>query len=532
MKNKIDNINKKEENKTHTQDKVSIKTNKSITTSSKSVFFNMLSAFANLIPNIKKITKSPTPAKEKQKSILTKYKNYNKNKSTSNNNIKNKDNKTKDKQNLSDSNCNYTKLNILYTITMVLTFCLVASSFFIKIEQTININGQVIPSKNIANLRHETGGIIEKLHVNNYDRVNKGDPIMSLNDTKYTNSLINNKSKLKVIDSEIINSLAFLKNNISDIQEQSIISEVESYLNNIPDTISHTKQLAEASKSINDHKDEVILNKISQNKINIKRLNTELKILNNELKHLDEQRNIFNKLLETRNVSKVRALDYEIKYSEALRESRKLEAEIMAKNKETEELESKRIVQKQDAIKTKYESLIELNKQKLDIMSNISQLQDSIKKLKITAPISGTIQGVNIVEGSSIQAGELILSIIPDDSEVLFEAKASLSQRAKVGLSSNAEIQFDGFNALRFDRVNGKVINISPYTFDKNPMENEFSKIIVKLNSNKIKSKNKEFNIQLGISGTAYITTEKQSLFAYIFGPIYGSFTNAHGANG
>lgn len=419
-------------------------------------------------------------------------------------------------------------LHTYFMIIVGLIFIMLLWSFITTIEQTVTIKGQIIPHDGIAKIKHESGGEVIKIHVRNYDQVKKGDLLLTIDNNKILTSLKQYKSKLKVVDTEIFYAIAYLKNTLKSIGEKAKFKEVEEYLNNISDTISHSKHLVQASKLISDHKDQVIQQQINKNKIELERLAEEVKVLDDELKYLDEQRIIFKTLLESKNVSKIRALDYEIRYREVLRESNKAKSDLQFKTKETNELESKRIVEKQDGIREKYEELVALNKEKIDLVSNISQLEDSLSNLNITAPIDGMVQGLEIVKGVTIREGEEVLSIIPTNSNVVFEAKASLEQKGKININNDAEVQFDGFNVLQFDRIQGKILNISPYTFKENPTKGEIFKVVVKLDAKNISSGSETYNIKPGMSGTLYISTGNQSLFAYLFGPIYNAFSNVY----
>lgn len=420
-------------------------------------------------------------------------------------------------------------LNKYFMLIIGLIFILFIWSNFTTIDQNVTIKGQIVPHSGIAKIKHEAGGEVIKIHVTNYQEVNKGDLLLTIDNNKILTGLKQNKSKLKVVDTEIAYAIAYLKNNIGELYDTNQYKEVTEYLNNIADTMEQSKQLVEASRLISDHKDKVIAEQINQNKIELQRLADEITVLEDELKYLDEQRGIFNQLLASKNVSKIRALDYEIRYREVLREFNNAKSNLEFKNKETRELESKRIVEKQDGIREKYEELVTLNKEKIDLVSTIRQLETSLQNLDITAPISGIVQGLDIVKGVTIRPGEEVLSIIPTDSPVVFEAKASSEQKGKISNDSPAEVQFDGFNILQYNRVPAKIINISPFTFsDKNPTQNEFIKVVVKLNQETVNSRANQYKIKPGMSGTLYITTEKQSLFAYLFGPIYSAFSNVY----
>lgn len=425
------------------------------------------------------------------------------------------------------------RLQTSFFFMLLLLLCLLVWSLVSSMAQTVQIKGQMIPQKGIAKIKHETGGEITKIHVKNYTKIAKGQLLITIDDKKINTALKQYKSKLKVVDSEISLAIAYLQNNLDKIEGNNNLKDIKTYLNNISDTVSHSFQLSEASKLVADNKDEMLKSEIKKNKIELNRLKQETSVLEEQLKSLDEQRKIYNQLLKTKNISKIMALDAEVKYRDTLRSLEKSKSDYELKTKETVELNSKRIVEQQDTIKTKYEELVKLNKEKIDLVSNIDQLYNNLKNLDILSPIDGIVQGIDVVKGVTVQPGEVIMSIVPTDSDLVFEAKAALNQKGKINTYNQAEVQFDGFNILRYNRITANIINISPYTFNDNSNsinireEEAFIKIVAKLHTNKIESGSSNYEIKAGMSGVLYITTEEQSLFAYIFGPIYDAFVQS-----
>lgn len=401
-------------------------------------------------------------------------------------------------------------------------------SFIIKVDNTVMLSGEVIPEDKIVKIKHETGGEIEELYVEDYQHLNKGDMILKIDSKKVSTSIKQNKTKLKIIDSEIINIAEYLKNNMGNIKEDSMLKEVEQYLSNIIDTIGNAKELVETNKLISQHKTKVIKEQIEQNNLEIERMSSELQRLDSKLEYINEQRIVFQELLKSKNISKIQAIDYEIKYLDIVGEIEKIQSSLNVKKLENKELINKQVVTEQDDIRDRYEELVALNKEKIDIVSNITQLETMLNNLVLRSPISGTIQGLNVSVGSTLQAGEEIISVVPNESNYLFEAKVKLKQKGKINKTTKSHVQFDGFNVLEFDRVDAKIINISPYTFANERDENRFFKIVMQLKSKDITSKTKKYSIKPGMSGVAYLTTEKTSLFSYFFGPIYNAMSNVY----
>lgn len=412
--------------------------------------------------------------------------------------------------------------------TVFVLLILIFTTTLIPIEESLSINGKIIPSNDVAIIRHERGGVVNNVLVKNYSHVNKGDIIIQLDDSELKSSLKSKKDRLEIIDVEINDAVSFLKNNLTDVKDSELQQKVSSLIDSVSRASSSSNKLYTANRDLFYSSDNIIEEKIQKNKNKLKSFSSKLKLIDNEISVVKQQKEIFSTLLKSKNVSKIKALDYELKYIQSIKDREDIVKDADETNMQIKELLEEKKSNKHKFFMKVYEKLIELNKEKVDLTSNVQNLKYWIAKMIITAPLTGHVQGLDVSIGENIKSEDKILSIIPENTELLFEGEMQLSQKGRVSELKRAEIQLDGFNVIEYGRLSAKIINISPYIFSDAFEKSEYSKIILKIDSQKLQENKKLQNLQPGMSGTAFIYTDEYSFFKFLFGPIYDTFSNRY----
>ena len=103
-----------------------------------------------------------------------------------------------------------------------------------------------------------------------------------------------------------------------------------------------------------------------------------------------------------------------------------------------------------------------LNHTKEQLDTSIKELEAKLDRFKIESPVNGFIQTLNYQStGQLIQAGEVVITIIPDMDLV---AKVSIPSKlsAPVDLDSLATLDIDAFPSSDFGAIEATVVSISP----------------------------------------------------------------------
>jgi len=175
--------------------------------------------------------------------------------------------------------------------------------------------------------------------------------------------------------------------------------------------------------------------------------------------------------------------------------------------------------------KYKEEAVSELRKVTDEIFSLREQLRpliDAKKRLEIVAPIDGIVLNVTVHPGESrvIKPGEPLMEIVPENSELIIEARIRTKDIAEVYEGQNARVQLSAFDRRTTPPVKGKVTYVSPAQFSINTPKGAYSfyKAYVKVDEDELK----KYGAYLypGMPAVCFLTTKKRTIIDYILEPI------------
>lgn len=159
----------------------------------------------------------------------------------------------------------------------------------------------------------------------------------------------------------------------------------------------------------------------------------------------------------------------------------------------------------------------EENKKK-EITENIEHLDISLNNGVVTASTSGTINIVKEISvGELLQAGETILSIIPDhESQYKVMLSVPNQEIGKIKLGDKVNFHFTAFPKQSFGYLSGEVSSISS---DSTIRENGISYYTVEAsltNKSLTDKKGEEREIMIGMTAEASIITESKNILSYL----------------
>ena len=87
--------------------------------------------------------------------------------------------------------------------------------------------------------------------------------------------------------------------------------------------------------------------------------------------------------------------------------------------------------------------------------------EDQLKRIDLIAPQDGTIfqRAVHTV-GGVIQAGEVLMLVVPEADDLVIEARVAPQDIDQVHIGQPAVVQFSAFNRRTTPELNGEVISI------------------------------------------------------------------------
>lgn len=104
------------------------------------------------------------------------------------------------------------------------------------------------------------------------------------------------------------------------------------------------------------------------------------------------------------------------------------------------------------------DELATVERQLASLNEDLSRAQTQRSRTIVKAPSDGIVKGLrNSSPGWVVKAGEPILEVVPDENEILVEARLSPNDRGFVEAGQSARVKITAYDFLRYGTVNGKV---------------------------------------------------------------------------
>jgi len=187
------------------------------------------------------------------------------------------------------------------------------------------------------------------------------------------------------------------------------------------------------------------------------------------------------------------------------------------------ESEMSLLMSKQQLLKRKNQILLELSKAE-EILSNTKAVLPGhrlrAEQAVIKSPVNGTLTNVNIFTiGQLVESGSLLGEVVPDEEDLIIEARVLPEDSAFVQKDMKAFIAVTSYDQSIYGRMQGKVEKISANTRTDQSTGEIFYTATLSANF-------KEFSekvggpIQPGMIIQASIIGDKRTVLGYIFSPV------------
>ncbi|WP_416908665.1 MAG: HlyD family efflux transporter periplasmic adaptor subunit [Polymorphobacter sp.] len=344
---------------------------------------------------------------------------------------------------------------------------------FAEIDQVSRATGQFIPSGRVQILQSTDGGVIETINVREGDQVRAGQVLVTLDRVRLAAAVDEGSAKVA--------SLKTVKARIeAELFQRPLVFPVD--VQDFPDFISNQRQLFTRRRT-------------AQNQ-DIAALNTMLRLVRQEL--------LMNQpLLENGDVS----------LSEVLRLERSVaDIEGQIANRQN------RYLQELQAEYAKVEE--ELVTAEQTLTQRMSALEDT----ELEAPTDGIVKNVRLTTvGGVLRPSDEVLQIVPTGEELIFEAKASPSDIAYIGVGQSASVKFDAYDSSIFGSADGTVIYVGPDTLSEQSPNGErvYYRVHIRVETKTMRPRAGEtISIQPGMTATTEILTGHNTILKYLLKPI------------
>jgi HlyD family secretion protein len=388
-----------------------------------------------------------------------------------------------------------------------------------------SINGAVIASATLVvesyskKVQHSEGGIVSRILVKDGDRVEGGQELMLLDTTE-------TKAELGILQGmldELMIKKVRLEAQRDGVNDLTIPAELQSRAGEatIASIIAGQQKLLISSNELDKGKVDQLEQQVLQLNEQIGGIEAQITSQATQSRLIEEELEGLRKLQQQGLVPNSRVLSTE---REAAR-LKGVKAELVSSRAGVQSKIGEvklRILQINEDRRT--QSLGELR----DTEARISELQEKrvaasarLSRTAIKAPITGTIYQLSVhTEGGVIGRGDTLMLIVPENDDLVLEAKVMPNDIDQVTAGQPAQVRFPGFNARLTPEVGAEVtqvaadvtradVNAPPYYSVRLTIP---AKELKRLGSQKLKP---------GMAAEAFIQTEARSPLTYLVKPLW-----------
>lgn len=399
-------------------------------------------------------------------------------------------------------------------------------SVMARISGAVVTSGTVNVESNRQVVQHPDGGVVGEILVDESDTVAKGDVLIRLDGRKQRSELAIVEGQLREIaarkarlmaERDSAETIDFAQELLADALDNPEIANMVNGERTLfearRDSLSQeARLLREQNKQIDQ--------RIAGIDAQLRALETQADLVGEELR--DQQRLLANQLTQVARVNELKREEANLLGQIGRLEAQMAELRGQAASNDISllQLDTRRREEAVSTLRDLQFREIELTERKLD-------LEDTLSRLDIRAPVSGLVYNLQVfAEQSVVRPADPLLYIIPQDQALVVSARVESLNVNDIYVGQQAALRFPGFDQKKTPELFGQVTKVSAdvvqdeatgmnyYAAEIMPYQTELSKL-------------GDERLLPGMPVEAFIQTGERSPIAYLAEPMLGFFNRA-----
>jgi len=406
-------------------------------------------------------------------------------------------------------------VRIVLYIWLAAVILFIGWAYFAEVDEITRGSGEIVPSGNNQMIQNLEGGIVQKIMVKPGDFVEKGQPLMKIDNSKSEAQQDSGQLKTLELEAKIIRLKAESQGHRFDVNASTVAR--------MPLMIANERSLYLGRRNAYRSSVNVLDDQLRQKRIELEETYAHIKHLKQSLEYVTSEVNMTAPMVEKGVKSRVDFLklqreqnDISERYQTAKVSVARIQAAISEVTNKIDQLRSE----------FKNKAKQELNEavaEKMRLKESMEAYKDQVDRTLVRSPIKGVIQKLYIfTEGGVVKPGQDLIEIVPTDEVLWVEVKVKPSDIAFIYPGQKALVKFSAYDFSIYGGLEAKVFHISAdTTTDKK--ENVFYTVHLKTAKNYLGTEENPLKIIPGMTVDVDIITGKKSVLDYILKPILKS---------
>jgi adhesin transport system membrane fusion protein len=397
-------------------------------------------------------------------------------------------------------------------IMLVAVAWLIIWANFAEVDELARGVGKVIPSKQVQIVQNLEGGIISEILVDEGEKVDAGQILIKIDDTKFSSSYGENRLRYSELKAKSIRLQA-------ESSGKKFIVDKE-LQKKIADPLKHERTLYNINKRQLQQNINILKEQIIQRQNELQEVHSKQKQLRRSYELIAEEVKITEPLVKSGLVSRVEFLQLSRQESSMKGDLDAVTISIPRIKSTISEAKNK---MKEMILEFRHQAnqeLNEVNAEMARILESGSALEDRVKRTLVRSPVNGVVKQllINTVNGV-VQPGMDIIEIVPIQDTLLIETKIKPSDIAYLYPGQKAMVKFTAYDFAIYGGLTGKLTYISSDTIIDEEGETYYL-VRIKTDENHLSKDGKRYEIMVGMVANVDIITGKKTVMDFILKPI------------
>ncbi|MBL4906909.1 MAG: HlyD family type I secretion periplasmic adaptor subunit [Sneathiella sp.] len=374
-------------------------------------------------------------------------------------------------------------------------------------------------------IQHLEGGIVDKILVKNGDFVERGQVLLTLQETQAMASL-------KLIRGRKMVALAELARLTAERDDVDTVSFSEWLLEQQSDpqvmkTMEGQLSIFKARLLARKGQRTILKQKVAQLDEEIKGLQGQIRSSNIQLKLIKEEITDVGELVRKKLAKRTRLRSLQRNAAELSGNKSQNVARIAQSKQAIGEIQLQMSELRNTVLNEAVAELKNVQAQLFDLEEQERASVDVLNRTEIKAPNSGIIVNLQIhTSGGVIRSGDTLMDIVPMDQDLIVEAEVDTSDIDVVQVGAKAQIRFPAFSQRTSQPVDGTVISVSADSILNERSGAYYYQALVRIDS--LEGSNLKLEqLRPGMQADVMIATGERTALDYFLNPILQSFNRA-----
>lgn len=385
--------------------------------------------------------------------------------------------------------------------------------------------GTVGVESNRKSIAHLEGGIVKAILVSDGERVQKGQSLIRMDNTRAraTLDLLQGRMNAMVVKKA---RLEAERRNLPNIEFSSALLD-RAIDDKVLDIMDGEMQVLDTRRRNLDRQDQILKERIAKQNAEIRGLKAKRIASQKRFELLSDELEMMSGLLKDGLVARNRVLSVERGKVEAEGDIHDLTAKIAKSGDEIAKLEMERaltVERHQQEVASEHQRTQE---RIAEIAEKLRAARDILKRTDVVAPADGVVVALRQhTPGGILPAGETVMELVPDNERYVIDVRINPNDIDIVYPGQSARVRLSAFNARTTPMIEGEVIQVSAdRLIDPTTGAGYFSGRVMPKQVDA--DATDQPILSPGMQAEVFLVTDRRSVLDYILDPMMRSVSRA-----